>query len=153
MKKTLSRSQSSRVKPALIILSLTLILSSCGDGLPSEQFAKDQLNSNAKSPYEMTDFKKTNGLQGNEMGHETYQMNFHAKLVAKDSLYTFAKLGGDTLHVLKTDTTLLKSLLYRNPFQRIYWERISGMKKGEFVKEIDGKARFVKTENGWELNK
>ena len=80
-------------------------------------------------------------------------MNFHGKLIARDSLYNFAKPNNDTIHVLKTDTNRLKALLSRNPYQSIYWERVSSYGKGDFVKEIEGVVRFVKTENGWEIIK
>ena len=129
-------------RPIGIVLLIVSILSSCGEGLPSEQYAKDKLNSNTKSPYELTDFKKTNGIKGTDKGQETYQMNFHALLVARDSLYTYAKFPRDTQHILKSDTGRVKLMLFRSPFESIHWEKISGFKKGDPIKEIDGEVRL-----------
>lgn len=134
---------------------IVFCLVSCNGSIPTEQMAFRKLLSKQtereKALFELVDFKQTSGNEVNFFGETVYQISYHVKKVAKVNLHEAHGIGTSyfvTDSAMAQDSATFAKMKGGSHVEKPSYER--AFKKGELVKEMDGKLRFVKRGNGWQ---
>lgn len=136
------------MKKALYLLgtAITLSATSCKESLPTEQFARENIEEVIKlesdDKVKLIDLKKTDGLKEAYNGIEYYSIDFEGKIsFVKDGFY-YDKAYDDEKGFLRFEE--------KKPYyESYYYKKVS---KGT-EKNIKGFIRFIKKENGWKRSR
>lgn len=137
------------------MILLFLCLCSCKGNLPTEQMAYEKLLSKQtkkdRNLFELIDFKQTYASEINVLGEDIYQITYHVKKVAKADLHEAHGMG--MAYFVTDSSEALDSAAFAQMKGGGRVEKPSytkAYKKGEVIKELDGKVRFIKNGNGWQ---
>lgn len=137
------------------LILLFLCLCSCKGNFPTEQMAYEKLLSRQiekdRNLFELVDFKQTNGMESNVLGEDIYQITYHVKKMAKVNLHEAHGMGKS--YFVTDSSVAVDSAAFDRMKGGSHIERPSytkAYKKGELIKELEGKIRFVKIGNDWQ---
>lgn len=135
------------MKKRLILLGTVIALSvtSCKENLPTEQFAKENIEEVIKlesdDEIKLIDFKKNDGLREEANGVSYYSIDFEGKI-------SFIKDGFYYNKAYDSEKGFLRFEEKKPNYESYYYEEVT---KGT-EKNIKGVIHFIKKENGWTRN-
>ena len=136
------------------IAIIACLILSCNQTFPTEDMAFKKFISKQgdknNAMFEFSDFKKINGSKQTILGKEVYTMDYHVKQIAKQDLHECTAIGKT---YFLTDSAIVEDSIKQSQFKTGHIDRptyVKAYKKGELVKEFDGKINFTNKDDGWQ---